>query len=363
MKRRFWTLGVVVVAVLVLLIVVVRGVLAGPPQDARRDDVQAATRDARPLDEHAPPGEAGYVGGQGIVEPAQRETKLAGQVPGRIAALLVKEGDFVTAGTPVVDLENKPERAALAAAEADLDAARADLTRTLRGQRKEDVDAAIAEAESARERAESSRTTADRTEQLAKSGASTPDELDRARRQASADEDTYRMLDARRRAALAGSRQEDIVAAQARVTAAAGRRDQAAAQLDRLTVRAPLDGAILQIKFRVGEYYAPGGPDPLLVMGDTRTMRVRMDVDERDVARVALGSPAYATASAFPGRRFPGKVVEIGRRMGRKNVRSDDPTERIDTKILEVVLELDPPDGLVPGLRVTAYVQGKGGST
>ena len=42
--------------------------------------------------------------------------------------------------------------------------------------------------------------------------------------------------------------------------------------------------------------------------------------------------------------------------MGRKNVRSDDPTERIDTKILEVVLELDEKDGLVPGLRVVAYV-------
>jgi HlyD family secretion protein len=42
--------------------------------------------------------------------------------------------------------------------------------------------------------------------------------------------------------------------------------------------------------------------------------------------------------------------------MGRKNVRSDDPTERIDTKILEVVCELDAKDGLVPGLRVTNFV-------
>ena len=362
MKRRLWTIGLVAV-VLALLTVVVRGVLAGPPQNARPSDVQGAARVARPLDEHAPPGEPGYVGGQGIVEPAQRETKLAGEVPGRIARVFVKEGDFVSAGAPLVELENRPEKAALAAAEADLGAAKADLTRTLRGQRREDIDAAIAEAESARERAESSRTTADRTAQLAKSGAATQDELDRAQRQASADEETYRMLDARRRAAIAGSRQEDILAAQARVTASSARRDQAAAQLERLTVRAPLDGAILQLKFHVGEYYTPGGPDPLLVMGDTRTLRVRMDVDERDIARIDQGAAAYATASAFPGKRFPAKVVEVGRRMGRKNVRSDDPTERIDTKILEVVLQLEEPEGLVPGLRVTAYVQGKGGST
>jgi HlyD family secretion protein len=60
-----------------------------------------------------------------------------------------------------------------------------------------------------------------------------------------------------------------------------------------------------------------------------------MDVDERDI----------------------GKVAEIGRRMGRKNVRTDDPTERIDTKILEVVIDLDEPGTLVPGLRVTSFVE------
>ena len=44
------------------------------------------------------------------------------------------------------------------------------------------------------------------------------------------------------------------------------------------------------------------------------------------------------------------------RRMGRKNVRTDDPTERLDTKILETVVELDDSQGLVPGLRVTGYI-------
>jgi HlyD family secretion protein len=45
--------------------------------------------------------------------------------------------------------------------------------------------------------------------------------------------------------------------------------------------------------------------------------------------------------------------------MGRKNVRTDEPTERLDTKILEVVIDLDDPKGLVPGLRVTSYVDAK----
>jgi multidrug efflux pump subunit AcrA (membrane-fusion protein) len=89
---------------------------------------------------------------------------------------------------------------------------------------------------------------------------------------------------------------------------------------------------------------------------------VRVDVDERDIARVKLGAPGYVTLSAFPGRRFSGKVVEIGARMGRKNVRTDDPVERLDVKILEVVLRIDGPEGLVPGIRVTAYFEARSGA-
>jgi hypothetical protein len=81
-----------------------------------------------------------------------------------------------------------------------------------------------------------------------------------------------------------------------------------------------------------------------------------MDVDERDIAKVRAGARAWVTADAFPSARIVGKVAEIGRRMGRKNVRTDEPTERIDTKILEVVIDLDEPGQLVPGLRVMSYV-------
>ena len=71
---------------------------------------------------------------------------------------------------------------------------------------------------------------------------------------------------------------------------------------------------------------------------------------------MAVGAAALVTADAFGDRRFPARVVEVGRRMGRKNVRSDEPTERVDVKILEVVLELEDGAGLLPGLRVMSYL-------
>ncbi len=172
----------------------------------------------------------------------------------------------------------------------------------------------------------------------------------------------YKAADARRSAALAGSRREDVLAARARVSGAQARRDQARAILDRLTIRAPIAGEVLSVKVRAGEYYSPGAGEAV-VMGDTRVLRVRMDVEERDIGKIRKGLYAYITADAFPGQRFPGRVIEIGRRMGRKNIRTDDPVERIDTKILEVIIELDkrePDQGtLIPGLRVVSVIDDK----
>ena len=362
MKKIPWNVIRIVGVTIALLVVVVRSVLAGPQNTPNDKDVQHAARVIPPSgvgDERATIDVTNDVAGNGIVEPADREVKVAGQVPGRIAQILVKEGDRVEAGAPLVELESSIERAALAAAEADLEAAKADMLRTSRGLRREDVDAVVADTEGARARATLSHDALERTEKLAKGGAATPDELDRARSQAEADQRALESQEAKKKAALAGSRWEDVAQARAKMLGAAARRDEAKAQLERLTIRAPLAGEILQLKFRAGEYYTPGG-DSLIVMGDTRVLRVRVDVDERDVARVAVGAKAFATSTAFPGRRFAGKVVEVGKRMGRKNVRTDDPVERIDTKILEVVIQLDDRQGLVPGLRVTGYIEPRG---
>lgn len=110
------------------------------------------------------------------------------------------------------------------------------------------------------------------------------------------------------------------------------------------------------MRVRPGELYSAQSSGALVVMGDTSKLRVRMDVDERDVARLKVGASAYVTADAFGERRFSGKVVEVGRRFGRKNVRTDDPIEKNDTKVLETVLELEGTPPLVPGQRVTSFV-------
>jgi HlyD family secretion protein len=340
----------------------VRTAAAGPLVTPIQKDVLKADRTAQSRvggadEQQALPEKGDVIGGNGIVEPAQRETRVAAQVTAIVKQVLVKEAQTVKAGDLLVQLENGVELAQLQSAEAEASAERASLTRTLKGLRVEDRDAVDADAQAAKARAELSQGVLSRTEQLAKSGAATPDELERARRQAQQDAAALKANEARLRAAEAGSRGEDIAFQRARVLAAEAKVAQAKAQVERLAVRAPIDGEVLQVKVREGELYTFQGSEPLVVMGDTRQLRLRMDVDERDIARVALGAQAWATADAFGTQRFPGRVVEIGRRFGRKNVRTDDPIERNDTKILEVVIQLDGNERLVPGQRVTCFVK------
>jgi HlyD family secretion protein len=347
------------VGMLFLLGVVIKRSAAPAATIPTSADITNAARDLKPkagTDERAALPSGTYVAGNGVVEPLERETKVSAHQAGRIASVKVKEGDAVELGADLVELDNAVEKAAYEATAGDVATARAELVRTTRGLRREDVDAIVADTESTKARMAQSKTALERVAQLAQSGAATPDELDRAQRQAEIDARSLDAAEARKKAAVAGSRSEDVVVAQAKVQAAEARRDQAKAAYDRTFVRAPISGRVLQVKFRAGEYFNPNGADPLVVMGDTRKLRVRMDVDERDVARVAVGQPAFAQLTAMGSKRFGGHVVEVGRRMGRKNIRTDDPIERIDTKILEVVFELDAASTLVPGLRVTGYI-------
>jgi HlyD family secretion protein len=322
-------------------------------------DARAAQREIPPSregDERQPPVEEDLLAGDGIVEPADRESKVGAAVDGRIKSVEVKEGDHVRAGDILVVLDNDVEKAALRAAERDVGAQKAQLSRTAAGQRPEEIQAAIADAESAGARAALSRDSLGRTQVLAQSGAVTPDELDKAVHQADIDQKAYEAAEARKSEAVDGARRDDVAIDAAKLEANSARAAQARAEYEQKIARAPIDGEILQVKVRSGEFFNTKGSDPMVIMGDTRVLRVRMDLNERDVARVRAGQKSFAQLPAFGDRRFPGRVVEVGRRMGRKNVRSDDPTERIDTKILEVVCELDTPDGLVPGLRVINYI-------
>jgi hypothetical protein len=93
-------------------------------------------------------------------------------------------------------------------------------------------------------------------------------------------------------------------------------------------------------------------------MADLRQLEIRAEIDEADLAAVAVGQTAYATADAFGEMKVPVRIIRITHELGRKTVRDDDPRARVDTRVLEVIAQFDGTPGveLPLGLRMSVHV-------
>jgi HlyD family secretion protein len=87
-------------------------------------------------------------------------------------------------------------------------------------------------------------------------------------------------------------------------------------------------------------------------------LMVRAEIDEVAVLRVRAGQVVGADATGVGGAHMTGKVVRVGLIMGRKRLVSNDPREKVDTKVLEVLVELDGKPNLPVGYRVTVKCEG-----
>ena len=317
-----------------------------------------SARRVSPVAKAAPRADRGGIvaAGPGRVEALSEEVRVSAQVGGRLQAVLVEENDRVTAGQLLATLENADYRARVASAEATLRLREAEARKVhngARGQERRDADAAVREAEAVVDHA-----TADvgRRRDLFRDAVISRAELDNA-------EQAFKVARAkldstRERLSLvdAGSREEDHARADAEVALARAALAEARAVLEKTFVRAPLAGVVLRRHRRAGETVSTQFESPVVTIADRARTRVRVDVDEADVARLRAGQAAYVTADAFGTRQFAGRVVRVGQVLGRKTVRTDEPSERVDTKVLETLIELADGHDLPLGLRVQAFI-------
>jgi HlyD family secretion protein len=311
---------------------------------------------ANPIVSAAPRDTEIAAAGPGLVEPLSEEVRVSAQIGGRLDRVLVDEGQRVKAGDVIAIVDNADYRARVDSAQAELDLREAALRRIVNGarvQERQEAAASLTEAEAVLENAKADR---ERRQSLLRErviSKAEAEDADRAERVARA-----RVEAARQRVDLinADAREEDRARAGAEVGLAHARLEEARALYGKTLVRAPIDGVILRRHRKAGESVSTQFDSPIVTMADDRVRRVRIDVDEADVARIAVGQSAYVTADAFGDRRFPGKVVQIGQLLGRKNVRTDEPIERVDTKVLETLVELEGGRELPLGLRVQAFL-------
>ena len=114
-------------------------------------------------------------------------------------------------------------------------------------------------------------------------------------------------------------------------------------ELERAVVRAPVDGDVLQVTIRPGEYAQAGGKtEPLLLLGRTRPFHLRVDIDEQEAWRVHPDAPAIAMIRGNAAMQAPLKFVRFEPYIVPKRSLTGASTERVDTRVLQVLYSFDP---------------------
>lgn len=274
----------------------------------------------------------------------------------RVARLLVAEGDYVSEGQPIAELDSLPQyRAALAAAEANLAAKEAALV-----QARAAVGSAQAEALANRDRAASAATLAEqeaaRQRDLFARGVATRSALDRAE---AAAVQAARELD-RATAQLdrqaGGEDQPDIALAARQLDVARADLARASGDLQKGLVSAPIAGRILALHLRAGEKPGPAG---IATLGATDRMEAVLEVYQTDIAQVALGQAVTVSSPALDAP-LSGTILHIGLEVERQSILATDPAANTDARVIRVTVQLDPASsaraGALSGLEVTGRI-------
>ena len=287
------------------------------------------------------------VAGTGIVEPASEVIALAIERGGVVTRIDVVAGDRVKVGQPLFAIDDRDYRAAVAQDEAGVaaaDALVAAIDQSLIEQRDtiEQARAALDGAEAERLRASLDHT---RYTELVRDSWATRQRLETA----AADARKADASVAAAKAALAGAQHQiEVLSAQRKETEAKlGRAkatlEQARVDLDKTVVKAPISGAILKVNVRLGEYAQAGVlPDPLMTMGSVEPLHVRVDIDETETWRVRPGHSAIARLRGNPDISAPLTFVRFEPYVLPKRSLSGDTTERVDTRVLQVLYEFAP---------------------
>jgi multidrug resistance efflux pump len=293
----------------------------------------------------------------GRVEPVSEEIRVSSEIGGKLRAVPVEEGDSVRKGQVVAVLENDDYRAQVASAEARLDERRAVLRRTVNGARQQERREVWEAVEEARAVLENARAEAARRATLYEKGVIAREESDRAASERKVAEARYERELQRHRIVDDETREEDIAKARADVALAEAELDEARARFEKSFIRSPINGIVLRKHLKEGESVSEMRETPIVTVADIGVLRVRVDVDETDVSKLRIDQRAYVVADAYGEKKFWGRVVRIGHMLGKKNIRTDEPTERVDTKVLETLVELEQSSKLPTGLRVDAFIE------
>lgn len=300
----------------------------------------------------------------GRVEPRDGEVRVTTQTGGEIVAVNVKTNDKVSAGDVMVNLDDTDLVDKLAAARAEA------LVRV----RERDEEPAAKGAAEERRVAEDQLDKAGRA--LFDARLSLDDATIKARGDANAADGAKKARDAVEAAAKkVMTERANIVRVNALPNMPLPTRLESALSqarsdlsllenaIDRSRIRAPYDGTVLTVWAKVGETAVPSPESPLVLFGDLSMLRVRAEVEERDVVKIREGQTAIIRVDAYGEKDFEGKVTSIAQSLGPPRIVSRGPRRPNDVEVLEVLVSLDGNPPLLTGMRVDVFFKEDGAAS
>jgi RND family efflux transporter MFP subunit len=259
----------------------------------------------------------------GLVEPSSEAIAMGSHRNGVVEKVLVKLGEEVKAGQALIKLDTRD-------LEAELEVGRA----------------MVVEAEAKLAVAKAEETQARRNWEFA--------EKLKDSRAISEEERTQRETGLAMVKAQVGSAEAACLSAKARLR-------MTDTEIERSVVKAPIDGTVLQVKVRAGEFVsaAAAGSAPWMTLGETKELHVRADVDEHEAWRVNAGAKARAHVRGNPELKVELEFVRFEPLVVPKKSLTGDATERVDTRVLQVIYRVvgAMPERLFIGQQMDVFVE------
>jgi len=323
--------------------------------------VSTASHKPPPIPLAAPPSINPFdrgIAATGIVEARSRNVPIAAPEGGLVTRVFVEAAQSVKSGDPLFELDPRPIEAELVQARAAVVVAQATLDRLIAQPRDVELPPLEAIVDATRAEVEDLQDQYDMLKQAGEEQAASSNELRRRYFLLQRVRARLAEVEARLKLFREGAWEPDIAIARAELDRANTAIDALNIMLERRTVRAPIDGTILQRSVEPGQF-APSEPRAsAMVMGDLSSLRVRARVDEEDLPRLRDGAKGIARVRGEQEITVPLHMLRIEPLAIPKTELSGSTIERVDTRVVEVLFEVNavPAVTLYPGQLVDVFI-------
>ena len=298
------------------------------------------------------------VAGSGLVEPASEIMNIGTSIPGTVQSVSVKEGQLVKKGDILFTIDQRDTVAQLGAAKAKLEVATRKVEQLKSMPRAEDVDRATAIVAQRQSAVNDATLRLERLNAVEDQSAISANE--RPTRMFEMSLTKSRLDEAKSELArmMKGTYPEDLAVAMAEAKVADADVAMLQTDLAQSEVKAPIDGTVLRVNARAGEFASAGAlREGLVVMGQLTPLHIRVDVDELDAWRFDPNGKAVAMLRGGKIVEFPIEYVRTVPVVIPKRTLTGENSERIDTRVMEMIYRFtqDNPK-VLPGQLLDVYI-------